>query len=88
MTKIKASWRQGYSFYMCWGKSAGFKYEFTRNIKRLCLWKLSLAIINYDIEPLVYEGIKSYTDAVRVEKNILTVQEANDIRYERMLEDL
>lgn len=40
----------GYSFYFCYGPNAGFRIENGFLIKRIVLWKVSLALCRFDIE--------------------------------------
>lgn len=44
---------KGLSFYMCFGKNAGFRTEFTKRIYRIVLWRVSFAILRCDIEQLM-----------------------------------
>ena len=41
------------TFYVCFGKDAGFRFEFNKRVKRIVLGKFSIAIVNNDIEILI-----------------------------------
>lgn len=49
--------KQG-TFYICWGESGGFRFEWTKNIKRLVLWRIAFAYMNVDVEQLMDELFK------------------------------
>lgn len=48
---------KGYTFYICFGKYGGFNFEFNKRTKRICLGFISIALINKDIERLLYNLI-------------------------------
>ena len=45
----------GNTLYVCWGDSGGFRFEWSKRIKRLCLWRVSIAYMRVDVEKMMDE---------------------------------
>lgn len=50
---------KGNTLYVCWGDSGGFRFECSRNIVRLCLWRISFAYMKVDVEKMMDELFKA-----------------------------
>ncbi len=50
---------KGNTIYICWGDSGGLRFEWTKRVKRLCLWRVSIAWMSMDVEKMMDELCKA-----------------------------
>lgn len=48
----------GHTFYICYGVSGGLRTEWKKNIKRLVLWRVSIALMHHDAEHLFDQALR------------------------------
>jgi len=47
-----------FSIYFVWGDNAGFRIENNKRVKRIVLWKFSMAFVKIDLEQLLDHALK------------------------------
>jgi len=52
------------TFYVCFGKYAGFNFEWDRRTKRILLGIVSIALINQDIEVMLDSLVSKLEDSL------------------------
>jgi hypothetical protein len=49
---------KGYTFYIVFGESADFNFEWTKWSKRICLGKIAIALVAIDVEIALDKAIR------------------------------
>jgi hypothetical protein len=62
---------KGWTFYIVYGESGGFRYEWTKFCKRICFWKVAIAVVPLDLEV----ALDRAGELIRARKSTLSSQE-------------